>query len=245
MGGSSQFLDDGDDDLYIFPNMFCHFGWVVPIFGSSVFTCLSNPNWAFVNDSFTLFCCFVFLPQINLMGKCYICLIWFSVRNVWKKEKIYFRCFKCSLIFILWLVKHVVNKHRWCKCQVSRFSRFLSEHRKRRNKPEGLPRCTLCSVTRSKSLPSELHACTRMAGVNHAKDIMFCDCRHILWHVCVRPWRRKIRQGQCLGCRVVLFMASVACTTGNPLNSGRSFHSGCSRSLIPPYCDGTDLSLKW
>lgn len=135
-----------------------------------------------------------------------------------------------------------MNKDRWCKCQVSKFSC------KRRNKPVGLPSRTLCSVTRSESLLSELHACTHMAGVNHAKDIMFCDCKHTLWHVCVcvcvRRWRRKIRQGQCLGCRVVLFMASVACTTGNPLNSGRSFHSGCSRSLIPPHCNGTDLSLK-
>lgn len=44
MGGSSQFLDDGDDDPYIFPNMFCHFGRVVPIFCNSVSTCVSNSD---------------------------------------------------------------------------------------------------------------------------------------------------------------------------------------------------------
>lgn len=56
--------------------------------------------------------------------------------------------------------------------------------------------------------------------------LWLCACTH---SACVREYvwglgrKEEIRLRQRLGCRVVLFLAFFACTTGNPLNTRKSF----------------------
>lgn len=110
--------------------------------------------------------------------------------------------------------------------------------------------CTLCSLTTSDGLlrllskPSA-RAHTHTQGDSHDKDIVCTVCMHMLFSVCLQNrqrrvcvWglgRKRLGWGSVWGfCRVVLFMASSACTTGNPLNTGKSVHRVQPATLAYP-----------